>query len=361
MNNNINSNENFNLKAKLIVYGCKNFCNVYAEEKSYGDALSRLQNMELENFDEVGKGLKPLSKSVVQNKTKGFFLDYFDGLDFDVDYVTPKEFEKIKTEFSSFARWLYANKIDENLLNADVPAVLKKLEEVMRKIKKNKRKTSIFNVPILNKDLETSVEGKIEKHMFLVASNDYLEKYPVLNGGVVMGRSFDALSIPTYAHEVAHALVERNKKCIRNYINFEVVSMFIEKLAAQSVSEDNLEMMQLARMAYTQYLLKIIDLPAFNMETNFDMMNHIYGAFISGVMFDEYTKAPEEQKKGYIKDIRDIFNGEKTIDKMLAERKISLDDERVGSYLDKIESYAKSRKSSKEENNVLSEEELDEK
>ena len=316
------------IELRKILYGHKYAKNPYLDKEEYKEAMTRLENMKLPEVGSIKLPKNDIPK--IQSEVIKFFTSNFKGLDFTVTTITEKAFKEAAavTELANRNKDATPRFVIDTCLNA---------------MKSKSKKSSIFSLPIRPKKNEVSLEGKIKKYLNILDDQKFLEELPILNGSIELGDRFDRISTGTYAHEVTHALLERHKGSIENYYNNEMLSIFMEKLVIDSYDRTPNKKILKASEVYRARGMQINIAKLFDKDINISgtAMQYLLGGFTAGVMFDKYQNESSQGKRRMLGKIKETLAGKKTVEQLIEEEQISLDNGALKKYLDKVEGYSK--------------------
>ena len=188
-----------------------------------------------------------------------------------------------------------------------------------------------FEIPV---ELTTghSMTGEIQKPLIVVPDKEYYELVEIPFARIILGDKLTRLSIATHAHEVAHSQTEGIKGFAEDYLNKEVISLFIEKLVALELDPTG-ELLRLSernRFRYISELKSILSNPELAMrfgatkEQILDAQMYVQSTLYATKLFDEYQKARKPKDRQRIIDgIQAVFDGRITVEELLSNRGIS--------------------------------------
>ena len=192
---------------------------------------------------------------------------------------------------------------------------------------------SPFDIPIKLVDGHSMI-GEIQKG--LIMSNEALEltgmKKIIPFRHIELGKELTPLSSCTYAHEIAHSQLESNPGFVKNYLNKEVISVFIEKVSALELDPSG-EMLKFSeRIRFVDIATKISEL---NLDEKFKVLTeeqklenimYIRSALLAEKLFDMYiNERKDKHRRRYIYDIQDIFDGKQTVEDFIDKNKVTIE------------------------------------
>ncbi len=180
-----------------------------------------------------------------------------------------------------------------------------------------------------------SMAGQTQKPLIVSAAPGYKGKVVIPFSGISLGENLTDLSIATHIHEVAHTQTESIPGYAENYENKEVISIFLEKLAALELDSTGELLRMSERMRY-RYLLDMINkiklTPRYRQMgitiTEEDLINassYINATLIATKLFDIYQKARKQKERDkMLRGIQQIFDGQITVEQFLSSYNITL-------------------------------------
>lgn len=249
---------------------------------------------------------KPLSVEEIITKSKAFYNKYF-----TVHNIKHLTVEKIIQE-------------QQNILASTGAETAMKYNSLLTTI-------NPFDLPI---ELTPghSMIGEIQKPLILVPSQDFYDLVQIPFSSIILGNQLTRLSIATHAHEIAHSQTEGIKGYAEDYLNKEVISLFIEKLTASELDPTGklLRLSERNRFRYISELRTLLINPELAMrfgatkEQILDAQMYIQSTLYATKLFDEYQKVRKPKDKQKIIDgIQNVFDGKITVEELLKNRGIT--------------------------------------
>ena len=177
-----------------------------------------------------------------------------------------------------------------------------------------------------------SMIGEIQKPLILVPSQDFYDLVQIPFSSIKLGNQLTRLSIATHAHEIAHSQTEGIKGYAEDYLNKEVISLFIEKLTALELDPTGklLRLSERNRFRYISELRTLLINPELAMrfgatkEQILDAQMYIQSTLYATKLFDEYQASRKPKDKQRIIDgIQNVFDGKITVEELLTNRGIT--------------------------------------
>ncbi len=146
---------------------------------------------------------------------------------------------------------------------------------------------------------------------------------------IELGRNLNLLSVPTYAHEIVHMEVDQNIGGVEDLLNREVLSIFLEKVAALNVDSSGkvLKLSERIRLYDLIVYLKVLMLPEklVGMDKRIDSLMYLKSTLIAEKLFDMYmSERKEKDRDKYIDDVNAIIEGKMTVEEMISKRRITI-------------------------------------
>lgn len=109
-------------------------------------------------------------------------------------------------------------------------------DEVIKYIKKKAKKREVTTLPI-RWFTSTSRNGISRIYHEYPEDIEFIKKFPMISTGISMINQNDDLGITVLVHEMTHALIDRHKGIIKNILHDEVLSIYLELVAAYELEE----------------------------------------------------------------------------------------------------------------------------
>ena len=182
-----------------------------------------------------------------------------------------------------------------------------------------------------------SMIGEVQKPLIVAEGEEYAKIVEVPFAYMNLGKELTLLSAATHAHETAHTQTESNKGYAIDFFNKEVISIFIEKLAALEFDPTG-ELLRLSernRYKYISDFASIISDPfkAYRKQgiskiAIRDAQLAVQSTLYATKLFDNYLLATLEGKKAILVAIQAIFDGKLTVEELLESQGITLNNAR---------------------------------
>lgn len=289
-------------KLKLDYLGYKGINLDRTSLKTFRNFISVMPKKNEESFASLLK-LPTLSLEEVRELTKIFCQKYFSLS--DISYVS----------------------LDQIQSNMEFISTSKSTSELYDRVNSLLVKINPLDLPINFVDGHSMV-GEIQKPILMALKESKGDNRQVYFSHINLGKQLTQLSAATLIHEIAHSQQEQNIGYAEDYLNKEIISIFLEKVAA-------------LEMDPTGELLRISELTRFN-----DTLNHYYSlslkkgiisgkkdakdllyiksTFYAEKLFDMYLNERKQKNKDkYFYQIQDVFDGKIMVEDLIRSRNIT--------------------------------------
>ena len=209
------------------------------------------------------------------------------------------------------------------------------IREFYRQLATKVQCISPFDLPIYRTNVWAHLEGETRKEAVVYPDSPLLKgvKKIITFTGIGLDQHCSLAQIPIYAHEIAHTQTESRPGYTKNLVNAEVISTFIEKAFALDLDPtyELLKTVERGRLyAGARHFCDInpgkhITSAKFSSREAAWEIAHFLGCIIGTKLFDMYQNETVERKRlRYFRDIQAVFDGEMTVETMLAKRSIVL-------------------------------------
>lgn len=224
--------------------------------------------------------------------------------------------------------------LQEEEFNIIFKEYLPSIEEYIDIVNLKAQPIDIYQLPIIYSK-GNSMEGDIKKIVIDTEKIELLKKYRLVFSRIELGNQIDYLSPSTHVHEVVHGLVERNKGSVRNYLNVEVLSNFMEKVAALDMGEGLLKVIETNRLAALKKRELSLHSKEIFLEEDIENYQYLYSAFLAEQLFTLYLEGNTFLRKQILKDISKVLEGNLVVEDLLVSKEISYNNEEVVKALQK--------------------------
>lgn len=241
---------------------------------------------------------------------------------------------KFYTKYFSLNNILY---ISKEQLSKQMPYISKvrTVRELYDNV--NKRLKSINPMDIdIKLELGHSMVGDINKPILIPTNYNELEilvdNRKVYFSDIKLGNKLSPISAATLVHEVAHAEQEQNIGYTDDFLNKEIISIFLEKVAILEIDPTGelLKKSELARfydasIHYNNWISRRVQ---FNIEEDaFDLM-YIKSTFYAEKLFDMYLESTESERDKFFYQIQNVFDGKIKVEDFIRNMNVTLDSTR---------------------------------
>ena len=185
-----------------------------------------------------------------------------------------------------------------------------------------------FDIPITLVEGHSMV-GETQKPLIISELPGFKENVKIPFANVLLGKNLTDLSIATYIHEIAHILTESNPGYATSYHNKEVISIFLEKVAALELDPTKTLLRISERMRFAHLYQMIQSLKQPNSQLNYDAAlfnsSYIKSILLATNLFDKYQNSSKEQQMEIMNQIQQIFDKQITVEDLLISQEITLE------------------------------------
>ena len=335
-------NQEFWMRFFKLDFDCEK--SQYSNDSSFLNILRRLSQINLSDLRRYK--LEEYSLDRVVSEGRSLQDKIFNGVDTNVPSfiyeLDPRENEGLMEMYNEIDALAASDSIDEK----------EYVERATDYFIKNRTMKNVYDIPVEQVKANSPlglVDGQVLQGPCLVSAGSmegiiaFGKRVGVLNERIFLGDKTNALSVGTYAHEITHCLIDRNKGIVENYFYDEFLPEFMEKVAIytndKSSNKRNLKIAEIVRLKDMQ--VSIIDLVrgGASVEEKYDSIKYIQSGILSGLLFDKYEKADQAGKERILSEVRDVLNGKAKVQSVIDAEQLSVDD--AERYFKKIEGYIK--------------------
>ena len=106
-----------------------------------------------------------------------------------------------------------------------------KYDDILKYLKKKAKKREVTTLPI-RWITSSNRNGMSRIYSEYPRDIEFIKQYPIISTGISMINQNDDLGATVLVHEMTHALIDRHKGIIRNILHDEVLSIYLELVAA---------------------------------------------------------------------------------------------------------------------------------
>lgn len=172
-----------------------------------------------------------------------------------------------------------------------------------------------------------SMIGQIIKPIVIAPSVDENNR-KIYFSNIELGNQLTNLSSATLVHEIAHSQLEQNIGYAEDYLNKELITIFLEKVAALELDPTG-ELLKISeKMRFNdilnRYLLLHQKKGEINTISDIDNLLYIKSTFYAEKLFDMYINERKQKNRDkYFYDIQEIFDGKTTVEELIRKRNIT--------------------------------------
>lgn len=287
----------------MAFYGYTECENAFFDTKAYEQLLltmTKNRQPRIYNF-----GLIPRSTKLIRSTANQFITSKTQGINTKIPYLDNPE--RVIYDFIS-----EYGEIDET-----------KYEQVLNYLKKYIQKKEITSLPI-NWRLDDHRNGCANIIDEYFDSLDFVSRFPVISRGIKLINQNDDIGITVLAHEMTHALVDRNKGIINNMLNDEVLSIYMELVAACEIdpSGNLLNIVKTLRLQNLKNDLLHKNINNYNGYLN-EGDDYIISTLLAFNLFEKYHNSSEKERKCITKEINKTLSGERRLEDTLQKLEVT--------------------------------------
>lgn len=228
-------------------------------------------------------------------------------------------------------KFLDQNNIDQSKIIGTTGA------EIAKKVNSLLVEKSPFDLPISFVEGEAMC-GQIAKIIPTVDDAEYKKRVNISFSYIELGNQTDLRTYATYIHEIAHSQMECHKGYAKDYLNKEVITIFIEKLAALEIDPTGEILRAQERRRYNYFksnynTLKKAEeiirndktaLTKFDEQALLGERITVQSTLLATKLFDIYQHSNEQIKNRILRSIQDVFDGKLTVEELLNKHQVNL-------------------------------------
>ncbi len=205
-------------------------------------------------------------------------------------------------------------------------------DEIIEYIKNNIELVRVTDIP-LYLDSYKERNGSTTTTCFYSSKDleeSFFEKLPVCTHRISIFGPCDEFAKTTYVHEMYHALLNRNKGSLRNLLNKEFLSIFMEKVAAYDLDNSGnlFELRNLYRLLSIKENIIEKTREEFNTR-NAESITKNESYIISGLLatdlFNTYLRGSNKLKKEIDLSINEVLMGNGVIEDVIDKYEVTLE------------------------------------
>lgn len=247
--------------------------------------------------------LSTLSLEEIRKKTKEFCEKYFNL--HDINFSTIESIGNVSTQISISA----------------TP------EEVYKIINSTMEKKSPLDLDIKLTDGH-AMTGRIVKPIPLIENMLNDKNREMCFSRIEIGKQLNSLSVGTLVHEVAHAEQEQNIGYAEDYLNKEIISIFLEKVNALEIEPTGnlLKLSERTRLTdlLNRYASLLTNPKSLTELQKIDNLMYLKSILYAEKLFDLYLNERKQKNRDkYFMGIQDVFDGKITVEDMVRSKNIT--------------------------------------
>lgn len=280
--------DNFNIEQLREL---NNIYQLATKRIEYGTINSNLSN------------LAPLSLDEMLSKSKEFMEKYFDL--HDINIIT---LESVR-----------------NII-AEIPITATE-EEIYKIITSRMEKKRIYDLGIKLTEGH-AMYGKVIKPIIITENMQNIKDREMYFSHIEIGAGLNLLSTGTLVHEFAHIEQENNIGYAKDYLNKEIISIFLEKVNALEMDPSGNLLKLSERIRYTDLLVRyktcIANSSKLTQVEKIDSLMYIKSTLYAEKLFDMYLSERKFKNKAkYFTHIQKVFDGRITVEDLIGEYHIN--------------------------------------
>ena len=289
----------------------------------------RKQNIEMENarygYTENGSPFYETSEytrlmtAFIHNKAR--YIHNFNLPPRTTDFIRKHANSIIIDQTGSLDRRVLYFPDDERLIydfNAQYGDITEeKYEDFIKFIKRKARKREVTSLPI-TWTTDRARSGSSYTYANHPQDIELVKMLPIVSVGIKMINQNDDLGISVLVHEMTHALTERNKGIIQNKSHDEVLTIYLEFVAAYEFDPSGklLEITMRHRLQELKGDMIYFDYQRFNGEIPTGD-NYIDSSLYAFALFEQYRNASDNSRRALRKEINEVLAGNRTLEETL--------------------------------------------
>ena len=173
-----------------------------------------------------------------------------------------------------------------------------------------------------------SMIGKVVKPIAMVQTTSNDENRKVYFSHINLGNQLTKLSAGALIHEIAHIEQEQNIGYAEDFLNKEIISIFLEKVAALEMDPTG-ELLKLSERIRFNHVLECYIASYYNKgklseKDDINDLLYIKSTFYAEKLFDMYlAERKQKNKDKYFYEIQDLFDGKITVEDIIRHRNIT--------------------------------------
>ena len=187
---------------------------------------------------------------------------------------------------------------------------------------------SPYDLDIKLVDGDNSMVGKIFKPIIYSPEVELCDNRRVYFSNIELCSMLTKISAATLGHEIAHSQQERHIGYAEDYLNKEVISIFIEKLISYELDSTGELLKCCENTRFSDLVIRFYECSKTNDKSNenyIDNLVYIKSILIANKLFDMYiSERKQKNRDKYIDDIQKVFDGKITVEELIDSRNITI-------------------------------------
>lgn len=194
----------------------------------------------------------------------------------------------------------------------------KTIDDFIRYLKANSRKREITAIDKIWTSSDTR-NGGCSFYEPCLDDIEAIRKWPIICTGITMENQADDLSSSILVHEMVHALVNRHKGIVENRLHRELLSIYMELVAAYEIDDSETLLKDAIIFRLQDLKGNMITQESHNYRGYIDNQPAIYidSTLYAFALFEQYRNASDAARKALKKEINEVFSGKRTLEETL--------------------------------------------
>lgn len=285
------------LENEMALYGYTENSTTFFDTKNYERlVLEFIKNKQkyVSNFN-----LPPRTIDFIRREANKIIIDQTGSLDRKVLYL--EEDQRLIYDFTAEHGEITPNNYDE----------------VIKYIKKKARKREVTTLPI--RWITSKNRNGISRIYHEYPDDiDIIKKYPIISTGISMINQNDDIGTTVLVHEMTHGLVDRHKGIIKNILHDEILSIYLELVAAYELEKTGklLEITAKFRLQNIKNNIFTSQQQIFNGYMP-DGENYIDSCLYAFSLFELYKNSSSRARKNIREEINKTLSGNRQLEDTL--------------------------------------------
>lgn len=182
---------------------------------------------------------------------------------------------------------------------------------------------SPFDLPITITN--SDIDSRISKPFYAYPGHPTESNRKIYFSKMSMGRLINKITPCFIAHEVMHLETESVLGYTDDYLNKEVLSIFIEKIAAMKMDKSGSLLKVVEKLRFrdlvNRYNTYLMYKNMLSQEQMIEILTYVKSTLVAEKLFDMYMQEKKETNRDrYIQDIQKVMNGKVKLDEILVKR-----------------------------------------